>query len=162
MDDRMNEIVHHIFQHVHDEGDVVLYEERITRSLLAAGYDNVQISSVFSWLKKMNLGDGWEITDGMRACSSDPARMPDRPDRTDRLYMSPEAFGLLKKLDNSGIIDGRMHDSILDLAMQLPIEEISVGTVKTLTAIVMLLKHHHHAEEHLLGMVESDEGELLH
>lgn len=159
MEDRMNEIVDHIFQQVHDEDDVVLYEERITRSLLAAGYGNVEINSVFCWMKKMNLGDGGEITGGMHSCSSDPARMPDRDDR---LYMSPEAYGLLKKLDNSGIIDGRMHDSILDLAMQLPIEEISVGTIKTLTAIVMLLKHHHHAEEHLLGMVESDEGELLH
>lgn len=162
MQDRVGEIVNHIFQHVHDEDDVILYEERITRVLLAAGYDNVEISSVFSWLKKMNLGDGGGFTDGALSCSSDPVRMPDRPDRTDRLYMSPEAFGLLKKLDNSGIIDGRMHDSILDLAIQLPIEEISVGTVKTLTAIVMLLKHHHHAEGQLLGMVETDEGELLH
>jgi len=157
----VGEIMNHIFQHVQDEDDVVFYEDRITTALLAAGYDNEEVRASFLWLKKMNLGDGAEFSESGSSRSFVSSAASKR-DRGDRLYMSPEAYGLLRKLDQNGIIDGRIHESILDLAIQLPIDEISVGTVKTLTAIVLLLKHHNHAEERLLGMEGVEEGELLH
>ena len=151
--------MNHIFQYVQDEDDVVFYEDRITSSLLASGYDSSEISAALLLLKKMNLSDGGGFTGSETSCSYGSTSISECDDR---LYMSPEAYGLLRKLDQSGIIDGHIHDSILDLAIQLPIDEISVGTVKTLTAIVLLLKHHNHAEEKLLGMVGPEEGELLH
>lgn len=161
MKSSVGEIMNHIFQHVQDEDDVVFYEDRITSALLASGYDRDEVRIAFLWLKKMNLGDGAEFTEGGPSGTFTSSSSSMR-ERGDRLYMSPEAYGLLRKLDQSGIIDGRIHESILDLAIQLPIDEISVGTVKTLTAIVLLLKYHNHAEEKLLGMVEVEEGELLH
>lgn len=158
MQDRIVEIIHVIFQQTLDVADIYAEQRRITAQLLSAGYDKSEVRSVFSWLQRMNLTDRVRSADKVKAGSFKPAQVTDGDNR---LYISPEAYEMLHRLGNNGVVDHRLHNDILDLAMGLPIEEISVKTVESLATMILLMRYHNDDERHFLaGPDEENEGLL--
>lgn len=158
MQDRIVEIIHVIFQQTLDVADIFAEQRRITTQLLSAGYDKSEVRSVFSWLQRMNLSDRVISADKVKTGSFKPARVTDGDNR---LYISPEAYETLHRLGNNGVVDHRLHNDILDLAMGLPIEEISVKTVESLATMILLMRYHNDDERHFLaGPDEENEGLL--
>lgn len=103
----------------------------LVRKLSAVGFEQAEISAALSWLNKLEKR---VVDPGLRAASSLSMRLLDGREQA-RLPLECRSFLLF--LENAQAIDSRLREVILEQALLLSDETISLAKLKIITLMVL-------------------------
>jgi Smg protein len=128
----------------------------LARKLTAAGFESEEISAALSWLEGFPAED-----DGRTANTS--ARAFRIYDAREQERLPAAGRGFLAFLEHNEAIDGRLREAIVERALALPDEEISLDRLKVIVlAVIWRFRHEVDAlilEELLAEDVDPDDAE---
>lgn len=124
----------------------------LARKLSAAGFERDEISAALSWLD--GFGAGASPLDVSPAALG-AMRIYDT-EEMDRL--PADCRGFLVFLEQQGAIDASLRESIIDRALALPVEEVSLDRLKVIV-LAVLWRYRHEVDALILGelVAEADE-----
>ena len=112
------------------EGDIV-------EQLLEDGFDAEEIDAAFTWMEHISLqvagrSDTPTLTlPTQRIFSAEENRL-----------LSCEARGFLARLRALGILDDELQEEVIDKALEMHEDEVSLKEIKTLTALTLFTRAH--------------------
>ncbi len=155
MRERVLAIVSIIAQYVLESREQ-LTDSDIVEELLAEGFEADEIDAAFSWMENVSLHQG----------SSPPSSLT-LP--TQRIFtaeetrnLSGEARGFLIRLRGLGLIDDGAQEEIIDRAMQIAEDEVSLKEIKTITALTLFTRSQDVWLRDVDFIMEDDWAQLYH
>jgi Smg protein len=108
-----------------------LTESDIVEGLMAEGFDAAEIDAAFRWMEDLSLET--------RQAEISPLGLP-----THRVFtleetwgLSAEARGFLIRLRTLGILDDESEEEIIERALQIAEDDVSLKEIKALAALVL-------------------------
>jgi len=130
--------------------------EQLARKLTAAGFDPEEIDSAIDWLS------------GLRRVSGSESPQIARDSQSFRVYGEEElqrfdlaCRGFMAFLENSGVLDPLVRERILERAMALPDEDISLAKLKIIVLMVLWQQQEQLDSLVLEELLGDDEGERI-
>ena len=134
-----------------------LSENDIVEQLLADGFEAEEIDAAFSWMETLSLQAG-----------NNPADM-DLTMPTQRIFTSEEglaissqARGFLIRLRALGILNDDLQEEIIDKALHLEDEEVSLKEIKALTALTLFSRSQEDWRREVDCFMEDDWTRIYH
>lgn len=130
MKENIFDVLMYLFEnYMEDEIDSLPESDVIRTELLAAGFDSYEVNKAFDWLDSLSLQRG--INPPVA-----PAFRIFCPQETAKLDM--ECRNLILFLENNGILNASNREIVIDRAMALENEEISVDKLKWIVLMILL------------------------
>jgi Smg protein len=155
--ERVLAIVSFIAQYFLDDRDLMT-ESDLVEELLSVGFEAEEIDAAFCWMESQALCPpiGTETTlnppaANHRVFSSEENRV-----------LSPEARGFLTRLRTMGILDDEIHEEVIDRALQVAEDEVTLKEIKTITVLAMFANSQHEWRREFDCLLEDDWQRLLH
>lgn len=156
MRERVLAIVSFIAQYFLDDRDM-MSESDLVEELMSVGYDAEEIDAAFCWMENQALCAPTGIETSLNA----PA-MSHRVFSVEELrVLSPEARGFLTRLRSMGILDDEVQEEVIDKALQIAEDEISLKEIKTITILAMFANAQHEWRREFDCLLEDDWQRLL-
>ncbi|PNU21357.1 hypothetical protein C2E25_02035 [Geothermobacter hydrogeniphilus] len=154
--DRVLAIVSLIAQYVMEEPE--LFNERdIVEQLLEEGFEAEEIDAAFSWMERLSFVDERRPGDlGL----SEPTYRVFTGEETQQI--SCEARGFLVRLRALGILNDDLQEEIIDKAVQLSEDEVSLKEIKALTALTLFSRSQANWQREVDCFMEDDWSRLYH
>jgi len=154
--DRVLAIVSLIAQYVMEEPD--LFNERdIVEQLLEEGFEADEIDAAFSWMERLSFEDAHPSTaQGL----AQPTHRVFTGEEV--LQISSEARGFLIRLRTLGILDDDLQEEIIDKAVRLNEDEVSLKEIKSLTALTLFSRSQADWNREVDCFMEDDWSRLYH
>jgi Smg protein len=153
--ERVLAIVNIIAQFATGERDT-LNESDIVEELLAVGFDVDEIDAAFSWMQSLVLHPTGQLRE-----------LP--PLRAQRIFtaeetrgFSVEARGFLVRLRTLGILDDDTQEEIIDRALQIADDEVSLKEMKSLAALTLFARSNDEWRREVDCFLQDDWGLLYH
>ncbi len=153
--ERVLAIVTIIAQFATGERDA-LNESDIVEELLAVGFEADEIDAAFSWMQSLVLQPAGQLRD-----------LP--PVRAQRIFtpeetraFSAEARGFLVRLRTLGILDDDSQEEIIDRALQMSDDEITLKEMKSLAALTLFARSNDEWRREVDCFLQDDWGRLYH
>ncbi len=153
--ERVLAIVSLIAQYIMDDHEPISNED-IVQELLDEGFDSDEIDAAFNWMENISLH--------LRKASHDGLQLP-----TNRIFtveeshcLSPEAQGFLVRLRGMGILDDDLQEEIIDKALQMEEEDLSLKDIKTITALTLFSSSQRDWHREINCIFEDDWSRLYH
>ncbi len=154
--ERVLAIVSLIAQYVMEEPE--LFNERdIVEQLLEEGFAADEIDAAFSWMERLSLSDGKH--DGEQQLTQPTYRIF-TGEETQQL--SSEARGFLVRLRTLGILNDDLQEEIIDKALRLNEDEVSLKEIKALTALTLFSRTQADWHREVDCFMEDDWSRLYH
>ncbi len=136
MRERVLAIVSFIAQYVMEEKDF-LSEHDIVEQLLEEGFEVEEIDAAFTWMEHLAL-------QGRRRETAQSLTLPTQRIFTpeENLALSQPARGFLIRLRSLGILDDELQEEIIEKALQMEDDEITLREIKALTALTLFTRAH--------------------
>ncbi len=155
MRERVLAIVSLIAQFVMGERDAPS-ESDIVEELLAVGFDPSEIDAAFSWLQSLALQPAEPLRElaevrSQRVFSRDEIRA-----------ISPEGRGLLVRLRMLGILDDEAQEEIIDKALRMADDEVSLKEMKAIAALTLFARSNDDWRREVDCLLQDDWGRLYH
>lgn len=155
MRERVLAIVSLIAQYVMGEQDA-LSENDIVEELLAVGYEAEEIDAAFSWMQNLALqprDQELQLPDvlAQRIFTAEEIRA-----------LSREARGLLVRLRLLGILDDETQEEIIDKALQVADDEVTLKEMKTIAALTLFARSNDEWRREVDCFLEDDWSRLYH
>jgi Smg protein len=154
--ERVLAIVSIIAQYVMEDRDF-LTESDIVEQLLEDGFDAEEIDAAFSWMESLS----------MQCRSTAPGRELSQP--TYRIFTPEEgqvftqdAMGFLIRLRTLGILDNDLQEEIIDKALKMSEEEVTLKEVKALTALTLFTRTQDDWHREVDCFMEDDWARICH
>jgi len=144
-----------IAQYVMEERDEVS-ESELVEELLAVGFDADEIDAAFSWMESLSIPDKGEPVLGQ----SLPSQRIFTPDEIRAI--SKEARGFLVRLRALGILDDPVQEEIIEKAVRMADDEISLQEMKTVTALTLFARSHDEWRREVDCIMGDDWTQLYH
>lgn len=134
MKENVFDVLMYLFENYMDEGPEFHPDQDVLTSELAeAGFPRGEINKAFSWLEGLSaLRD--QSADMVRPGA---ARALRHYTPAERERLDPECRGFLLFLEQSGVLDTLARELVIDRAMALEVEEITLEQLKWVTLIVL-------------------------
>lgn len=155
MRERVLAIVSLIAQYVMEDRDP-LTESDLVEELLASGFEAEEIDAAFSWMESLSL----QTSTPPDALLGLPPQRIFTPEEIQ--VLSCEARGFLSRLRSLGILDEQTQEEIIERAMQVAEEELTLKEVKTLTALTLFARSHEDWRREVDCFMEDDWSRLYH
>ena len=155
MRERVLAIVTLIAQYVMEDRDP-LTESDLVEELLAVGFEAEEIDAAFSWMERLSL----QTSNPPDVLLSLPPQRIFTPEEIQ--VISCEARGFLSRLRSLGILDEQAQEEIIDRAMQVAEDELSLKEMKTLTALTLFARSHEDWRREVDCFMEDDWSRLYH
>ncbi len=155
MRERVLAIVSIIAQYVMEEHDQ-LSETDIVEELLAEGYETEEIDAAFSWMENLSMLTAAKEPLALAA----PTNRVFSPDEMRALAV--DARGFLIRLRTLGIIDDDLQEEILDKALQVAEDEVSLKEIKAISALTLFVKSNNDWRREVDCFMEDDWSRLYH
>jgi Smg protein len=153
--ERVLAIVTLIAQYVMEERDP-LSESDLVEELLAVGFEAEEIDAAFSWMESLSL----------QTSSQSDLTLTLPPHRVftheEIRAISSEGRGFLMRLRILGILDDQTQEEIIDKALQMAEDELTLKEVKTLTALTLFARSHEEWRREVDCFMEDDWSRLYH
>ncbi len=135
MRSRIMDIISFIIKEVLDGKDLLETETEIVESLMDQGYSLEEINSAFDWLFSL-------ITKGMVKKGIKPTTSKRILHHLERLKLSSQAYGLLIKMQESGLITFAQQEEIIEQALTSG-EEVGPEEIKRIAGQVVFGNSYH-------------------
>ncbi|PLX74904.1 MAG: hypothetical protein C0614_11555 [Desulfuromonas sp.] len=147
-------MVNLIAQYFLDEYDM-LSESELVEELLEIGYEIEEIDAAFVWMESQacDLGDSVVF----RA----PLESHRVFTREEILALQPEARGYLGRLRSMGIVDDEIHEEIVQRAMSLAEDEVTLKEIRNISVLVLFARAQHEWRREFDCLLEGDWARLL-
>jgi len=153
--ERVLAIVSFIAQYFLDDRDMMT-ESDLVEELLAVGFDADEIDAAFCWMESQAL-----------SAPMAEATLGDSPSshrvftNEESLTLSAEARGFLTRLRSMGILDADIQEEVIDKAMQMAEDEVTLKEIKTITVLAMFANSHNEWRREYDCLLEDDWPRLL-
>jgi len=154
--ERVLAIVSIIAQYVMEDRDF-LTETDIVEQLLEEGFDADEIDAAFSWMESLS----------MQCRSTTASRELCQP--TYRIFTPEEgqiltrgAMGFLIRLRTLGILDNDLQEEIIDKALRMSEEEVTLKEIKALTALTLFTRSQEDWHREVDCFMEDDWARIYH
>lgn len=155
MRERVLAIVSIIAQFVMEERELPS-ETEIVEELLAVGFEAEEIDAAFHWMESQSLPS----TSGTMPAMTLPSHRIFT--RKECLALSCEARGFLIRLRTMGILDHDLEEEIIEQAMQVAEDEISLKELKTIAALTLFARSHDSWRREIDQLLDDDWSQLYH
>ena len=153
--ERVLAIVSIIAQYVLGERDNV-DENDIVEELLSVGFEADEIDAAFSWMQNVALHT--------------PGKLPTLTEvRSQRIFtpeekrdLSAEARGLLIRLRSLGILDDEAQEEIIDKALQVADDPVSLKDMKAIAALTLFARNNEQWRREVDCFLDDDWVRLYH
>lgn len=154
MRERVLAIVNLIAQYFLDEREVIS-ETDLVEELMAVGFEAEEIDAAFSWMESQTFSDL-----ECRELTAPPATHRVFS-REEMLFLEPEARGFLTRLRGMGMLDDEAHEEVMQKAMQLDEDEVTLKEIKSITVLVLFARSQHEWRREFDCLLEDDWLRLL-
>jgi len=132
MKENIFDVLIYLFEnYLDDEMDLIPDSEGIKTELLQAGFDQAEVNSAFSWLESLTEQNAIKTT------VSSAFRIFDR---SEEKKLDMECRNFLLFLEHTGILTATTREIVIDRAMALEHETLSLEELKW-TVLIVLLSH---------------------
>jgi len=154
--ERVLAIVSFIAQYFLDDRDMMT-ESDLVEELLSVGFEAEEIDAAFSWMESQALCApvGSETSLNMPAISHRVFS------NEENRALSPEARGFLTRLRSMGILDDEIHEDVIEKALQMAEDEVSLKEIKTITVLAMFANSQNEWRREFDCLLEDDWQRLL-
>ena len=154
MRERVLAIVNLIAQYFLDEYDM-LSESELVEELLEIGYEIDEIDAAFVWMESQacDFGD----TPVFMA----PLESHRVFTREEMLVLQSAARGYLCRLRSMGIIDDEIHEEIVQRAISLAEDEVTLKEIRNISVLVLFARAQHEWRREFDCLLEGDWSRLL-
>jgi len=133
-------------------------EVDIVEELLASGFEEEEIDAAFTWME--NISHSLRPRAQMEQAFTIP---PQRVYTSEEVRsFTVEARGFLTRLRNLGIIDDQIQEEIIEKALRMAEDEVTLKELKTITALVLLARSQDEWQRELDCIFEDDWSRLYH
>ena len=154
MRERVLAIVSLIAQYFLEERDIVS-ENDLVEELMAVGFDAEEIDAAFCWMETQ------AIDQPERAGRFEPSTTNRVFSQEENRTLLPEARGFLTRLRGMGLLDDETHEEVVQKALQLAEDEVTLKEIKTITVLALFARSHHEWRREYGCLLEDDWSRLL-
>ncbi len=130
MKETIFDVLMYLFEHyMEDELEIIPDSDSVRTELLAAGFPELEINNAFDWLESLNA---------QRAITSTVATSFRIFSAEEKSKLDLECLDLLMFLERSGILSPKNREIVIDRALALANEEISIEKLKWIVLLVLL------------------------
>lgn len=130
MKETIFDVLMYLFEHYMDEEfDIIPDSVDIRTELMEAGFPELEIGKAFNWLESLNAQRA------MTATVSPSFRIFSHEEQT---KLDLECLDLLMFLERSGILSPKNREIVIDRALALENEDISIDKLKWIVLLVLL------------------------
>lgn len=155
MRERVLAIVTLIAQYVMEDRDP-LTESDLVEELLSVGFAAEEIDAAFSWMESLSLQPSEKPQQDLAI----PPQRVFSPE--EKRALAGEARGFLTRLRTLGILDEQTQEEVIDKALRMADDEVSLDEVKTLTALTLFARSHDDWRREVDCIMEDDWSRLYH
>lgn len=137
MDSRILEIVFYLMDHFEEGDGQSVSISDFSADLKTLGYSEEEISSAYNWVMDHFTGVGENLYSGFSEAPGACRILTE----IERARLSPEAYGLLIKLTNVGVLSGEQFERVLDRITLMTTLSIGVEQTKLLVTAVLFNEH---------------------
>ncbi len=130
MKETIFDVLMYLFEHyMEDELEMFPDSDSVKTELLAAGFEQIEVGKAFAWLESLSLQRGIKpiISTSFRIFSNE-----------EKAKLDLECLDLLMFLERSGILTSANREVVIDRALALEDEEISIEKLKWIVLLVLL------------------------
>ena len=157
MRERVLAIVSFIAQYFLDDRDMMT-ESDLVEELLSIGFEAEEIDAAFCWMESQALS----APVGSETSLSAPALSHRVFSTEESRTLSPEARGFLIRLRTMGILDDETQEEVIEKALMMAEDEISLKEIKTITVLAMFANSQNEWRREFDCLLEDDWQRLLH
>lgn len=155
MTERVLTIVSLIAQYILEKQDLVSNEHEIVEQLLDFGFEAEEIDAAFSWMEHQS-----QPADTARQEMTLAAPRVFSPQ--EKCALSLEARGFLTRLRNLGLLDTETEEEIIQSALELDEDEISLREIRHLAAMFIVSRSRHDLRRDIDCILQDDWSALYH
>jgi Smg protein len=144
---RYIEVMFEVLVYVYENywrGDACPELERLERKLSAAGFDADEIRAALKWLDGLNLaaqGTQWFVNEVPAAARYPLANLQSAHSMrvysvTEQDHLGAACLGFISFLESSGVLPSPMREIVIDRAMAVPGDEVSLDDLKIIILMV--------------------------
>ena len=156
MRERVLAIVSFIAQYFLDDRDIMT-ETDLIEELLSVGFEADEIDAAFSWMESQALS----VPANGETSLTAPATSTRVFSPEEKRAISQEARGFLMRLRSLGILDDTTQEDVIDKAIQMAEEEVSLKEIKTITVLAMFANSQNEWRREFDCLLEDDWPRLL-
>ena len=156
MRERVLAIVSFIAQYFLDDRDVMT-EHDLVEELLSVGFEAEEIDAAFVWMESQAL-----CAPAGSETSLNPPTLSHRVFSTEESRtLSSEARGFLTRLRTMGILDNEIQEEVIEKALQMADDEVTLKEIKTITVLTMFANSQNEWRREFDCLLEDDWQRLL-
>jgi Smg protein len=130
MKETIFDVLMYLFEHyMEDELEILPDSDSVRTELLAAGFEQIEVNKAFVWLESLSLQRGIRptIATSFRIFSNE-----------EKAKLDLECRDLLMFLERNGILNSTNREVVIDRALALEDEELSIEKLKWIVMLVLL------------------------
>jgi Smg protein len=130
MKENVFDVLMYLFEHyMEDEVDILPDSDDVRTELLAAGFEQIEVSKAFDWLESLGFQGNIRptVAPAFRIFCED-----------EKSKLDVECRGFIMFLEQSGILSANNRELVIDRVMALGNEEISLEKLKWIVLMVLL------------------------
>jgi Smg protein len=130
MKETIFDVLMYLFEHyMEDELEILPDSDNVRTELLAAGFEPIEVNKAFDWLESLNLQRRIRptISTSFRIFSNE-----------EQAKLGLECRDLLMFLERSGILSSANREVVIDRALALEDEELSIEKLKWIVLLILL------------------------
>lgn len=135
----------------------MMTESDLVEELLSVGFEAEEIDAAFSWMENQTLS---APANGETSLST-PALSTRVYSPEETRAISMEARGFLTRLRTMGILDDDIQEEVIDKAMQMAEDEVTLKEIKTVTVLAMFANSQNEWRREFDCLLEDDWPRLL-
>lgn len=156
MRERVLAIVSFIAQYFLDDRDI-LTESDLVEELLSVGFEAEEIDAAFSWMESQTICAPPSSVTSLTA----PAHSHRVFSTEENRALSSEARGFLTRLRGMGILDNEVQEDVIEKALQMAEDEVTLKEIKTITVLAMFANSQNEWRREFDCLLEDDWQRLL-
>ena len=157
MRERVLAIVSFIAQYFLDDRDMMT-ESDLVEELLSVGFETEEIDAAFVWMETQALSAPAGSETSLSAPTLSHRVFSTEESRT----LSSEARGFLTRLRTMGILDDETQEEVIEKALLMAEDEVSLKEIKTITVLAMFANSQNEWRREFDCLLEDDWQRLLH
>jgi len=157
MNERVMEILVYLMSEIQNKRGATDQIDSISQDLINKGYTENEINIAFSWLFEKIKSETEEVLENTEVVPEEAFRILHD---TEKVVISPKAYGYLLQLKSLGLIDAVAMEQVIERVTMLGGNTIGENEIKSIVATLLFSSGDNHLQ--VLGKTMLDKDSLIH